>query len=379
MNKRGNIGRREFFSRVTVGAGAVAQRLGAQAAGVCIVRDPADAIAGAGPSQWAAKEVQDALSAKGISVRLEQRLEKAAAGDFCILAAGPTASPAPEILKGVGLSVPELPESLVLAPAKAAGRIILLACGRDVRGLVYALLELADRVRYGDSPLDALKLRQPIVEQPANRVRSITRLFSSDVEDKPWYNDREMWPAYLSMLAAQRSTASTSASALATTSSATSPMAISCSPTRSCSPCPDTTCVCRSCPTPSATATWRCCEFISEQTTARGMEFQLGIWMHGYKWIDSPNPNYTIEGLTPETHGPYCRDAVRALLKACPEDQRRHVPHPRRERRRGGELRVLEDGLRRRGHLRSQGRNRHARQGHGPGHDRHGAGDRLCR
>ena len=40
--------------------------------------------------------------------------------------------------------------------------------------------------------------------------------------------------------------------------------------------------------------------------------------MHGYQWINSPNPNYTIEGLTPETHAPYCRDAVRELLKACP-------------------------------------------------------------
>jgi hypothetical protein len=58
--------------------------------------------------------------------------------------------------------------------------------------------------------------------------------------------------------------------------------------------------------------------FISEQTVARGMHFQLGLWMHGYKWLDSPNPKHTIEGLTPETHGPYCRDAVRALLKACP-------------------------------------------------------------
>ena len=30
------------------------------------------------------------------------------------------------------------------------------------------------------------------------------RLFASDIEDKPWYNDREMWPRYLTMLATQR-------------------------------------------------------------------------------------------------------------------------------------------------------------------------------
>ena len=59
-------------------------------------------------------------------------------------------------------------------------------------------------------------------------------------------------------------------------------------------------------------------KFISEQTVARGIQFQLGIWMHGYEWINSPNPNYTIEGLTPETHGPYCRDAIRQLLQSCP-------------------------------------------------------------
>src|SRR5262249_24782228 len=28
--------------------------------------------------------------------------------------------------------------------------------------------------------------------------------------------------------------------------------------------------------------------------------------------------NYTISGLTPQTHAAYCRDALQALLKACP-------------------------------------------------------------
>jgi hypothetical protein len=59
--------------------------------------------------------------------------------------------------------------------------------------------------------------------------------------------------------------------------------------------------------------------FSSEQTTARGMEFQLGLWMHGYQWTASPHPQHTIEGLTAETHGPYCREALRALLRAVPK------------------------------------------------------------
>src|SRR5580704_13271472 len=37
--------------------------------------------------------------------------------------------------------------------------------------------------------------------RPANAVRSVQRLFASEVEDKPWFYDREMWPQYLGMLA----------------------------------------------------------------------------------------------------------------------------------------------------------------------------------
>ncbi len=40
--------------------------------------------------------------------------------------------------------------------------------------------------------------------------------------------------------------------------------------------------------------------------------------MHGYQWENSPHPNYTIEGLNAQNHGPYCREALTALLRACP-------------------------------------------------------------
>ena len=69
------------------------------------------------------------------------------------------------------------------------------ATGHDSRGVTYALLELADRVRHADEPIAALAVPRRIAEKPANRISSVTRLFTSEVEDKPWFNDREMWPA----------------------------------------------------------------------------------------------------------------------------------------------------------------------------------------
>ncbi len=58
--------------------------------------------------------------------------------------------------------------------------------------------------------------------------------------------------------------------------------------------------------------------FISDQAKAHGLHFQLGVWMHGYEWENSPKANYTIAGLNAENHGAYCRDALAAVLKACP-------------------------------------------------------------
>ncbi len=150
-------------------------------------------------------------------------------------------------------------------------------------------------------------------------VRSVTRLFTSEIEDKPWYYDRAMWPAYLSMLAAQRFNRFNLALGIGYDflTSVTDAYFLFAYPFLLSVPgynvrAPEL-------PDAERDRNLEMLRFISEQTTVRGMEFQLGIWMHGYRWISSPNPNYTIEGLTPETHGPYCRDAVRALLRAVPK------------------------------------------------------------
>ena len=42
------------------------------------------------------------------------------------------------------------------------------------------------------------------MQQPANQIRGIGRIFASAVEDKGWYNDRSFWRRYLTELATQR-------------------------------------------------------------------------------------------------------------------------------------------------------------------------------
>ena len=183
------IDRREFLKRTGLATGfGVAESIAAgKGRGVVIVLDPDDPIASAVPAKWAAGELQQALAAQGVSAHIQQRLDQAPAGHFSILAAGAARPAAREILRAANTSVPEGPEALALVPWAGTEARPYLACGSDVRGLVYALLELADRARHAAEPLAALEVRTPVVERPANVIRSIARCFESDVEDKPWY------------------------------------------------------------------------------------------------------------------------------------------------------------------------------------------------
>jgi hypothetical protein len=192
-----SLGRRQFLK--AAGMAAVLGAPGDKAAGVSIILDPDDHVAAQAPSRWAAAELERSLAARGIAVARCERLSQAAKDSVCIDAAGPRSPKARQVLKAAQAAVPEVPEALGLVAGKADGRAVLLACGHDERGLIYALLELADRAQYATDPLDALKVPKPVIERPANPIRSVARLFVSEVEDKPWFNDREMWPRYLAL------------------------------------------------------------------------------------------------------------------------------------------------------------------------------------
>jgi hypothetical protein len=207
-----------------------------------------------------------------------------------------------------------VPESFTLA----GDRNSLHATGGDARGLSYALYEIADRVERAADPMQALHFPQPVSERPVNSVRSVARLFTSDVTDKAWFNDREMWPAYFEMLASQRFNRFQLAFGigydfLREVTDAyfvfAYPFLVSPSGYKV-----------RAVGLPDAErdSNLAMLKYISDQAAEHGLDFQLGLWTHGYQWENSPHPNYTIEGVTPENHAQYSRDALTAVLRACP-------------------------------------------------------------
>ncbi len=171
----------------------------------------------------------------------------------------------------------------------------------------------------GAPALPQSTLKQPATpERPANAVRSIQRLFASEVEDKPWFYDREMWPRYLAMLAENRFNRFNLSFGIGYDflRAVTDAYFLFAYPFFLTVPGYNVRAV--NLPDAERDRNLETLRFISEQTASHGLQFQLGLWMHGYQWENSPHPNYTIEGLNAENHGPYCRDALAALLRACP-------------------------------------------------------------
>jgi hypothetical protein len=318
--------RRQFLARAATATAAMAGSgfLDAAPAAarakdrVILALDSGDAVSTGPPVQWATQELRNALEARGLVTELREASSSVPTGGECILVAGRKSALARGILGAAGVSVPAAAEALALARGRAGDRSVVVAGGADARGLVYALLELADRVTFAEDPLRELRLVAPVGERPANSVRSIARLFVSDVEDKPWFNDRGFWRRYLTLLAAQRFNRFSLMLGLGYDF----PTNI-----RDCyfhfaypflvSP-PGYAVRAEPLADSEREHNLAMLRFLSGEAARRGLDFQLGLWTHAYRWTHSPHADYVIRGLTPATHAVYCRDALEALLRACP-------------------------------------------------------------
>lgn len=277
-----------------------------------------DAIANAIPPTWALGELKTALETQGSTVRIVARIVDAAVNEFCVLASGIKASLAQLILNQSSLTAPTEPESLCLFQAGIKGRQVLLAGGTDERGLVYAVTELADRVQCLATGRSALEFVEPVIERPASRIRSMLRGFNSEVEDKVWFYDQAFWRSYLTMLVTSRINRLSFAMGMGYNSvnRVTDGYLVF--------PYPFFVAIsgfdvhAKGLSNEERIHNLATLKFIGEECARRGLDLQLGIWTLAYKYNNSPNATYLIEGLTDSTHAAYCRDALAAILREVP-------------------------------------------------------------
>jgi hypothetical protein len=278
---------------------------------IAIVTDDDSPLINNEPVRWAAEKLRAAITPQGLS-------NKQSGADFTLLIA-PVTSP-------LAKSFPNRPrftqpETTALIPGHFSDIPSILVTGIDTRGLTYGLLELAERIRLSDDPILALHLPSPIVETTPNKVRSVLRAFCSEIEDKTWFYDRAFWTAYLDTLAAARFNRFNFALGIGWDfpRGVTGDYLHFPYPYLVEVPGYEQVHVEPALQPGERQRNLETLQFIAAETARRGMDFQLGIWTHAYQWTDSPHSDHHIVGLTPETHAAYCRDALAAILKDCPQ------------------------------------------------------------
>ena len=205
------------------------------------------------------------------------------------------------------------PEGVVFQWRKTKDVDALVAAGTDERGLMYALFELADRVK--SDGLESLNKVENLVEFPDNTVRGVDR-FVDVPEFSPWLFSDDFWQYYLKRLARNRF------NKLALISGYKSGYLVPPYPYFVEVPgFPDVQIKKSSGFVDRAEhlAQWR---RIGELCHQHGIDFVLGIWLHNRTtWLNNHRTDRYLEGLPEDgkQYSEYCAKGMYELLTSCPE------------------------------------------------------------
>jgi hypothetical protein len=306
---------RRTFLKLTTAAASVTAIEYSQALptgnGIALIVDRDSALTTSAQVEWAVEQFRQALLGKGI-------VSSTTGNALTVVVSPATGLLAKTFGNLAGITHAE---TTALIPGNYNNAPAILVTGIDTRGIVYGLLELSERVRLNDNPFTSLHLSGPMIEITPNKVRSVARAFLSEIEDKSWFYDRVFWKDYLDTLASARFNRFNFALGFGydfprgvtgdylhfpypylvevagyEQVSVEPPLQLG-----------------------ERQRNLEMLQYIAVEMAGRGLDFQLGIWTHAYQWTESPNSDHHIVGLTPEIHAAYCRDALAAILKACPQ------------------------------------------------------------
>ncbi len=150
------------------------------------------------------KKLEEALKRRGIFAETTDA-PSAAKGDLLLLVGIPAKSvTVKHHLQTANVDLPSGAEALVIHRTRYRGKPTILIAGSDDRGLMYALLDVADRIGWAGDPNDPLSEIHDTAESPyvSERALSIYTMHRACFESR--FFDEDYWARYLDMLAENR-------------------------------------------------------------------------------------------------------------------------------------------------------------------------------
>ena len=156
------------------------------------------------PTQHGVGKLKLALQAKGVSLE-EAAAFRAAQSDIVVvvgLASGP--GEAATLISDLRLAPNTQPESLLIRKFNRDGKAVLLVAGVDARGLMYALLDVADGVGWAKSATQPFSEVRDAEEKPYTPERALSLYTFNRAYWESRFYDEAYWAKYLDVLAQNR-------------------------------------------------------------------------------------------------------------------------------------------------------------------------------
>ena len=145
-----------------------------------------------------------ALAAKGVAVERTDALNTARAGILMAVGLASEGEPAATLLKANRVPAPAGAEALVIRRAAWNGKPAFLVAGSDDRGLMYALLDVADRIGWATDAANPLSEVKDCAEKPAVAERALSMFTFHRAHFESFFYDEAFWARYLDTLARNR-------------------------------------------------------------------------------------------------------------------------------------------------------------------------------
>ena len=174
-------------------AGASRQR-------VALLTDPGLA----GPALHGLQKLQEAVKASGLSLVSPEPTDAGTADYFILAGLRGTGGLAELHLSVLNEPTPEVPEALVIQGSEYLGKPALVLCGADEVGLMYALLDVADRIRWAGPDEDPFSHVKNTREQPCILDRAVSKYTMQRAQFESFLYDEKHVERYFDMLASSR-------------------------------------------------------------------------------------------------------------------------------------------------------------------------------
>ena len=158
----------------------------------------------AAPVRHGIGKLKFALQQKGVRVDEVNSMRMATNGTVVVAGLTTGQAEAAKLIADLRLTLSTGPESLLIRKFSREGKAIVLVAGADARGLLYALLDVADRVGWVESAVKPFSEVRDAQEEPFTPERALSLYTFNRAYWENRLYDEVYWAKYLDVLAQNR-------------------------------------------------------------------------------------------------------------------------------------------------------------------------------